>query len=179
MPNADPIRVGDVLRMRSGKTVEVRHPDAEGRLILADALALAGETRPDAIVDLATLTDAAPIALGRRIAAVMGSDEELTARLQAAGARAGERCWPLPLPDEYRSQLDSRVADLVNYTIGVRHGTAMLAGLFLREFVPPGLPWAHLDIQGTALSDVDDPEWGLGASGYGVRTLVELLVSGG
>ncbi|MER5638006.1 M17 family peptidase N-terminal domain-containing protein [Kitasatospora sp. NPDC002227] len=179
MPNADPIRVGDVLRMRSGTTVEVRHADAEGRLIMADALTLAAETRPDAILDLATLTDAAAVALGRRIAAVLGTDPALVARVQAAGARAGERCWPLPLPEEYRGQLDSRVADLVNYTIGVRHGTAMLAALFLREFVPTGIPWAHLDIQGTALSDLDDPEWGLGGTGFGVRTLVELLVSGG
>ncbi|WP_441247635.1 leucyl aminopeptidase [Kitasatospora sp. McL0602] len=179
MPNADPIRVGDVLRMRSGATVEVRHPDAEGRLILADALALAGETGPDAIIDLATLTDAAAVALGRRITAVMGTDEALSEAVRAAGRRAGEQFWPLPLPEEYRTQLTSRVADLVNYTIGVRHGTALLAGLFLREFVPPGIPWAHLDIQGTALSDTDDGEWVPGGTGVGVRTLVELLVSGG
>ncbi|AUG75538.1 hypothetical protein CFP65_0578 [Kitasatospora sp. MMS16-BH015] len=179
MPNADPIRVGDVLTMRSGTTVEVRHADAEGRLIMADALTLAAETRPDAILDLATLTDAAAVALGRRIAAVMATDEELLARLLAASARAGERCWPLPLPPDYGGQLHSRVADLVNYTLGVRHGTAMLAGLFLQHFVPPGTPWAHLDIQGTALSDADDPEWGLGGTGFGVRTLVELLTAGG
>ncbi len=109
----------------------------------------------------------------------MGTDEELSGRLCAAGGRAGERFWPLPLPEEYRGQLDSRVADLVNYTIGVRHGTAMLAGLFLREFVPAGIPWAHLDIQGTALSDTDDGEWVPGGTGFGVRTLAELLASGG
>ncbi|MHA6757529.1 leucyl aminopeptidase [Streptacidiphilus sp. PAMC 29251] len=175
MPNADPMRVGDVLVIRDGTTVEVRHADAEGRLILADALVLAGETGPDAIVDIATLTDAAAIALGRRIAAVMGTGPDLVARLVAAGERAGEPLWPLPLPQVYRRQLDSRVADLVNYTIGTRHGTALLAGLFLREFVPAGVPWAHLDIQGTALSDADEGEWPAGATGFGVRTLVELL----
>ncbi|MER5866521.1 leucyl aminopeptidase [Kitasatospora sp. NPDC002040] len=177
MPNGDPIRVGDVLRMRSGSTVEVRHADAEGRLILADALTLAGETAPDAVIDLATLTDAAAVALGRRITAVMGTDEALTDALRTAGRRAGEELWPLPLPDSYRPQLASRVADLANYTIGVRHGTALLAGLFLREFVPPGIPWAHLDIQGTALSDTDDGEWVPGGTGVGVRTLIEYLLS--
>ncbi|MER8185169.1 leucyl aminopeptidase [Kitasatospora sp. NPDC094015] len=179
MPNADPARIGDVLRMRNGRTVEIRNADAEGRLILADALVLAGESRPDTIIDIATLTDAAAVALGRRIAALMGTDPALTGRLQSAGARAGEPNWPLPLPEVYRARLGSGVADLVNYTIGTRHGTALLAGLFLREFVPDGLPWAHLDIQGTALADTDEGEWTPGATGFGVRTLVELLTSGG
>jgi leucyl aminopeptidase len=178
MPNADPIRVGDVLVMRDGTTVEICHADAEGRLILADALVLAGESAPDAIIDLATLTDAAAIALGRGIAAVMGTDEALVDALRAAAARAGEPLWPLPLPDAYRPQLRSRVADLVNYTLGARHGTALLAGLFLREFVPSGVPWAHLDIQATALCDADDGERVAGGTGYGVRTLIELLTSG-
>ncbi|WP_063857217.1 MULTISPECIES: leucyl aminopeptidase [unclassified Kitasatospora] len=179
MPNGNPIRVGDVLRMRSGTTVEVRHADAEGRLILADALTLAGETTPDAIIDLATLTDAAAVALGRRITAVLGTDDALTDGLRSAGRRAGEELWPLPLPDSYRTQLASRVADLANYTLGVRHGTALLAGLFLREFVPPDIPWAHLDIQGTALSDTDDAEWTPGGTGVGVRTLIEYLLADG
>jgi leucyl aminopeptidase len=179
MINADPVRVGDVVTMRDGTTVEVRNADAEGRLIMADALILAGETRPDAIVDIATLTDAAAVALGRRIAAVMSTDDALAARLCEAGDRAGEPVWPLPLPGYYRHQLESRVADLVNYTTGTRHGTALLAGLFLREFVPPGIAWAHLDIQGTALCDVDDGEWVAGGTGFGVRTLAELLISGG
>ncbi|MGW4892477.1 leucyl aminopeptidase [Kitasatospora sp. NPDC004240] len=177
MPNADPIRVGDVLTVRGGTTVEICHGDAEGRLIMADALVLAGESDPDAIIDLATLTDAAAIALGRRIAALMGTDDDLLTRLRTAGDRAGEPLWPLPLPEAYRPQLRSRVADLVNYTLGTRHGTALLAGLFLREFVPPGTPWAHLDIQGTALADTDDGEWTAGATGFGVRTLIELLTS--
>lgn len=179
MINANPVRVGDVLVMRNGTTVEVRNADAEGRLILADALDLAGQTRPDAIIDIATLTDAAAIALGRKIAAVMGTDGALVDRLRAAGERAGEPVWPLPLPDAYRRQLRSQVADLVNYTIGTRHGTALLAGLFLREFVPPGIGWAHLDIQGTALCDADDGEWVAGATGFGVRILAELLTSAG
>ncbi len=179
MPNADPVRVGDVLRMRGGRTVEIRNADAEGRLIMADVLTLAAESAPGAIVDVATLTDAAPIALGRKIAAVMGNDPALTDRVRAAADRAGEPVWPLPLSDRYRHQLDSPVADLVNYTIGNRHGTALLAGMFLREFVPAGLPWAHLDIQGTALADADDAEWTPGATGFGVRTLAELCRAGG
>jgi leucyl aminopeptidase len=177
MVNADPVRIGDVLRIRGGTTVEVRNADAEGRLIMADALVLASETRPDAIIDIATLTDAAAIALGRKIAAVMGTDEALEQRLVDAGRRAGEPLWRLPLPEMYRRQLDSRVADLVNYTIGTRHGTALLAGLFLREFVPPDIPWAHLDIQGTALCDAEDGEWVAGATGFGVRTLADFLLA--
>ncbi|MEV0192844.1 leucyl aminopeptidase [Kitasatospora purpeofusca] len=175
MPNADPIRVGDVLVMRNGTTVEICHADAEGRLIMADALVLAGETGPRAIIDIATLTDAAAVALGRRVAALMGTDDTLVNRLRTAGARAGEPLWPLPLPDAYRPQLRSRTADLVNYTLGTRHGTALLAGHFLREFVPPGTPWAHLDIQGTALCDATGGEWVAGATGFGVRTLAEFL----
>ncbi|MCX4690529.1 leucyl aminopeptidase [Kitasatospora purpeofusca] len=175
MPNADPIRVGDVLVMRNGTTVEICHADAEGRLIMADALVLAGETGPRAIIDIATLTDAAAVALGRRVAALMGTDDALVNRLRAAGARAGEPLWPLPLPDAYRPQIRSRIADLVNYTLGTRHGTALLAGHFLREFVPPGIPWAHLDIQGTALSEGTDGEWVPGATGFGVRALAEFL----
>ncbi|WP_197523567.1 leucyl aminopeptidase [Actinokineospora pegani] len=175
--SADPVRVGDVLRLRSGKTVEIRNADAEGRLILADALALAAESSPDAIVDIATLTDAAAVALGREVAAVMGNSPELAVAVQRAAARAGERVWPLPLPAPYRAQLTSAVADLVNYTTGVRHGTALLAGLFLKEFVPDAIPWAHLDIQGVAVADADDGEWVRGGTGFGVRTLVELLMA--
>jgi leucyl aminopeptidase len=175
--SADPIRVGDVLRMRGGRTVEVRNADAEGRLIMADVLVLAGEQSPDAIVDIATLTDAAAVALGREVAAVMGNSEVWTDAVRQAGTRAGEAVWPLPLPASYRSQHRSQVADLVNYTTGVRHGTALLAGLFLAEFVPAGVPWAHLDIQGTAMADADNGEWVRGGTGFGVRTLVELLTA--
>ena len=175
MPNGDPVRIGDVLRMCDGRTVEVRNADAEGRLIMADALTLACATGPDAIIDIATLTDAAAVALGRKIAAVMGNDDALVDRVCRAAGRAGEPVWPLPLTDRYRWQLESPVADLVNYTIGNRHGTALLAGLFLREFVTGGIPWAHLDIQGTALCDADDGEWVAGATGFGVRTLAELV----
>lgn len=175
--SADPIRVGDVLRLRGGRTVEVRNADAEGRLIMADALVLAGEQSPDAVVDIATLTDAAAVALGREVAAVMGNSEVWTDAVRQAGIRAGEAVWPLPLPASYRSQLRSQVADLVNYTTGVRHGTALLAGLFLAEFVPAGMPWAHLDIQGTAIADADNGEWVRGGTGFGVRTLVELLMA--
>lgn len=103
----------------------------------------------------------------------MGNDTSLTDRLRQAGDRCGEPVWPLPLPDMYRPQLQSRVADLVNYTIGTRHGTALLAGLFLREFVASGIAWAHLDVQGTSVCDADDGEWVAGGTGFGVRTLAQ------
>ncbi|RLK58879.1 leucyl aminopeptidase [Actinokineospora cianjurensis] len=176
MPTVDPMRIGDILRIRDGTTVEIRNADAEGRLILADALVLAGETNPSAIIDVATLTDAAAIALGRDIAAVMGNNQPLIDAVLAAGARAGEPLWPLPLPPRYRSQLDSTIADLVNYTTGVRHGTALLAGLFLQHFVTA--PWAHLDIQATALTDHTHGEWPQGPTGFAVRTLVDLVTTG-
>ncbi|GLZ38923.1 leucyl aminopeptidase [Actinokineospora sp. NBRC 105648] len=178
MPNADPVRVGDVLRLRGGTTVEVRNADAEGRLILADALTLACESGPAAVLDLATLTDAAAIALGREFAAVMG-DQPLVDRVLRAAALAGEPLWQLPLPARYRRQLASGVADLVNYTTGVRHGTALLAGLFLREFVAADVPWAHLDLQGPALAERTCGESVTGATGYGTRLLIELLAGTG
>lgn len=176
LPGGDPIRIGDVLRMRDGTTVEVRDADAEGRLLLADALVLACEGAPDAVVDVATLTDAAAVALGRGVAAVMGNAPSWTEEVLRAADRAGEPLWPLPLPDTYLPLLRSRVADLVNHNTAVRHGVALLAGLFLREFVADGVPWAHLDIQGTAVSDGDDGEWVAGGTGFGVRTLIELVL---
>jgi leucyl aminopeptidase len=174
MAGGDATRLGDVLRTRNGKTVEVRNTDAEGRLILADGLALASEGRPDAIVDVATLTDTVPMAVGRRYAGLIGNHDGWVAQVRDAADRAGEAVWPLPLPDPLRSQLDSTVADLVNVT-GNRYGQSVLAALFLREFVADGTPWAHLDIAGPAFCDSDDGDWVAGATGFGVRTLVELL----
>ena len=177
MPGGRAIKPGDVLRARNGKTIEVLNTDAEGRLVLADALSLAVEERPAAIVDLATLTGAVVVALGRRIAGMMGNDDELATRLETASARTGERLWRLPLPDDYRKDIDSEVADIKNIGGPGSAGT-IIAGLFLREFVGE-VPWAHLDIAGTARSDADDGYTTKGATGFGVRTLVELLSSYG
>ncbi|WP_157641133.1 leucyl aminopeptidase [Longispora albida] len=175
MPGPGATRIGDVLRTRSGTTVEVLNTDAEGRLILADALALAAESNPDAIIDLATLTDAAPSALGRGMAAVLGTGPGWLARVLSAADRSGEPAWQLPLRADCRPTLDSTVADLVNHKPGDRHAGAILGALFLQEFVPDGLPWAHLDIVGCAWATADDGETTAGGTGYGVRLLAELL----
>jgi leucyl aminopeptidase len=174
MPGGNATRVGDVLRIRNGTTVEVLNTDAEGRLVLADALALASEGEPDAIVDLATLTGACMVALGRKIAGLMGNHDGFVEAVRAAADAEGEPVWPLPLPDEMRKALDSEVADLKN--IGNdRYGGALLAGVFLREFVGDGIPWAHLDIAGPAEATEDEPETRKGGTGFGVRTLLRLL----
>jgi leucyl aminopeptidase len=175
MPGPDATRPGDVLTMRNGKTVEVLNTDAEGRLVLADALALASETQPDAIVDLATLTGAVEVALGGRIAGMMGNNVELVDQLRQAADRAGERVWELPLPDDYRKTLDSDVADMRN--IGKNRGAgSIVAGLFLQEFVGAGIPWAHLDIAGTAWrGEGAEAELTPGGTGWGVRTILELV----
>ncbi|MCX7621881.1 MAG: leucyl aminopeptidase [Acidimicrobiales bacterium] len=174
MTGGDATRPGDIFRARNGKTVEVLNTDAEGRLILADALALASEDRPDAILDLATLTGAIESALGSRIAGLFATHDGLADEVLAAADRAGERVWRMPLPLEYRKRIESDVADLRN--IGcTADGGAITAALFLREFVASGIPWAHLDIAGTAWTDSDDGELVKGATGFGVRTLVELM----
>jgi leucyl aminopeptidase len=172
MPSGAAMRPGDVLTMRNGKTVEVLNTDAEGRLILADALSLASEEGADAIIDLATLTGAVTTALGDKIAGLMGSNDGWVAQVRDAAERAGERVWHLPLPDEYRRNLDSDIADLRNISSGGGAGT-LTAGLFLKEFTGAA-PWAHLDIAGTARSASDDAETSKGGTGYGVRLLVEL-----
>jgi leucyl aminopeptidase len=174
MVSGDAMRPGDVLHIRGGKTVEVLNTDAEGRLVLADALVMASETRPDAIVDLATLTGACEVALGKRIAGLMGNNRLLIDQLRQSGARTGEPVWELPLPPEYRRQLDSDVADLRNVGAG-RFGGALVAGLFLQEFVSNGIPWAHLDIAGPAWSDGPDGILPKGGTGFGVRLLLDFL----
>jgi leucyl aminopeptidase len=173
MPSGTAIRPGDVLTFRNGKTAEVLNTDAEGRLILADALALAAEAKPDCIVDLATLTGACMVALGEKIAGLMANDDDLRTRIEAAADRSGEAVWRLPLPNRYRKMLDSEVADMKNISHG-GYGGALTAGLFLQEFVGD-VPWAHLDIAGPARASADDGYTRRGASGFGVRTLVELL----
>jgi len=166
-------RPGDIYTARNGTTVEVLNTDAEGRLVLADALAWASEDAPDAIVDLATLTGACMVALGDKIAGVMGTGDDVIVELRSAAEATGERLWHLPLPDDYRALLDSPVADLKN--IGSRYGGALTAGLFLREFVDSSVPWAHIDIAGPAFADAPTPEGPAGGTGFGVRTLLAFL----
>lgn len=175
MPGGGAIKPGDVVRIRNGTTVEVLNTDAEGRLVLADGLSLAAERGPDAIVDVATLTGAQIVALGAKIAAVLGNHEGLVNQVQAAGARAGEPIWPLPLPKEYRGDIDSEIADLKNIGQPGKAGT-IVAGLFLQEFVGD-IPWAHLDVAGPARADSDDGYVKKGATGVTVRTLLELVTS--
>jgi leucyl aminopeptidase len=175
MPSGSAIKPGDVLEIRNGKTVEVLNTDAEGRLVLADGLSLAVEAKPDAIIDLATLTGACVVALGRAIAGLMGNDDALVDRVRAAAERAGEPVWHLPLPKEYRKDIDSDVADIKNTGAG-RYGGALTAGLFLQEFVDD-VPWVHLDIAGPARADADDGYIPKGGTGFGVRTIVETVLS--
>lgn len=166
-------RTGDVLTASNGKTIEVLNTDAEGRLTLADALHYAAALKPEAIVDLATLTGACLVALGPDIAAVMGTGRGLMRDLRAAGDAAGEPIWELPMPPHYREMLSSKVADMSN--LGGRWGGAITAGMFLKEFVPEDIPWAHLDIAGPCF--IDKPLTGqqYGATGFGVRLLTEWL----
>ena len=173
MLGGDATRPGDVLTLRNGKTIEVLDTDAEGRLVLADALSLASEAKPDAIVDLATLTGACVVALGPRIAGLMGRDDGFLTQVEEASTRTGERVWRLPLPVDYRSMVDSSVADMKN--IGGSYGGTLTAGLILGEFVADGIPWAHLDIAGPAFADGDDGEVVTGGTGFGVRLLVDLV----
>ena len=173
MPSGRAMRPGDVLTIRNGKTVEVLNTDAEGRLILADGLSLAVEEGADAIVDLATLTGACMVALGKGIAGLMTNDDALGQQVRDAADRVGEPVWPLPLPPQYRKHLDSPIADMKNIGNGP-HGGALTAGLFLQEFVGE-TPWVHLDIAGPSTSEEDDGPLVKGATGFGVRTLVELL----
>ena len=175
MPSGSATKPGDVLTTRSGKTIEVLNTDAEGRLILSDGLTLAVESEPDAVIDLATLTGAAIVALGKEIAALLGNDIELRDAVQAAGAAAGEPSWPLPLPEDYASHIESEVADMKNMGRPGQAGT-ISAALLLQEFVGD-VPWAHLDIAGP--SRTDDNRWynTKGGSGFGVRTLVALATS--
>jgi len=165
---------GDVIRYANDKTVEVLNTDAEGRLVLADGLVLASREKPDAIIDLATLTGAARVALGAAYAIVMGDDQALVGALSCAGEGAGERIWQLPLAaDVYGDDLKSSVADLRNIGQGPEAG-AIVAGLFLQHFVD-GAAWAHLDIAGPAFAEKETPECPRGGSGFGVRLLVDYL----
>jgi leucyl aminopeptidase len=174
MPSGTSYRPGDVLTMYGGKTVEVLNTDAEGRLILADAIVRAAEDSPDYLIETSTLTGAQVVALGNRTAGVMGSDE-FRDRVAGHAQATGEGGWAMPLPEELRGDLDSRLADLANVT-GHRWGGMLSAGLFLREFVAEGLPWVHIDIAGPSFNT--GGPWGYtakGGTGVPVRTLAAVL----
>jgi leucyl aminopeptidase len=173
MPSGSATRPGDVLRTRSGKTIEVLNTDAEGRLVLSDALTLAREDGADAIVDLATLTGACVVALGNKIAGVLGNDDRLISAVRQAADRAGEAVWPLPLPLGYHSHIESEIADMKNIGATGQAG-ALSAALLLQEFVGD-VPWVHLDIAGPVRSEEDRGYLRKGATGFGVRTILELL----
>jgi len=171
MPSGSAMKLGDVLHLRGGTTVEIHNTDAEGRLVLGDGLALAAEETPDAIVDIATLTGAALGALGPSIAAVLGNDQAVVDQLREAGEETGESLWQLPLArQQYRKLLDSDVADLKN--VGGPYGGAITAAIFLSTFVGD-TPWAHLDIAATMKSDSDDSWRSKGATGFGTRLLID------
>jgi leucyl aminopeptidase len=174
LPSGTAIRPGDVLRHRNGKTSEVLNTDAEGRLVLADALAYLAEQNPTVIIDTATLTGACMIALGEELYGVMGNDRDLIRDILASGDRVGEHGWELPLWPAYRKLIDSEVADIKN--IGKRYGGAITAALFLAEFVGD-TPWAHLDIAGPAFAEKAGDYWPKGATGVPVRTLVNYVVT--
>ena len=173
MPSGTAQRPGDVITIYGGKTVEVLNTDAEGRLILADALVKAAEEKPDLIIDIATLTGAAIVALGSRTAGVMGNDDEARASVVAAAGEAGETMWPMPLPDDLRAGLDSGTADIAN--IGDRKGGMLSAGVFLREFIPSGQAWVHVDIAGPSFNNASPYGYTpKGGTGCGVRTFVQV-----
>jgi leucyl aminopeptidase len=173
LPSGSALKPGDILRMTNGTTVEVDNTDAEGRLLLADAMAYAARFHPDVMVDLATLTGACKVALGSELAGLFANDDELAARLERLGRRTGDRVWRLPLLPEYRDLLRSEWADIKNS--GTRWGSLPASASFLAKFVPDKVNWAHLDIAG--VSDVSRSHNGLppGATGFGVRLLMALL----
>jgi leucyl aminopeptidase len=173
MPGGGAQRPGDVITTYGGRTIEVLNTDAEGRLVMADALVRAAEDDPDVVLDIATLTGAAVVALGLRTAGVMG-DQVVRDGVKASADRAGEEFWTMPLPEELRPELDSLVADIAN--IGSREGGMLSAGWFLKDFIAEGLPWAHLDIAGPAFNP--GSPWGYthkGAVGFGIRTMVAFI----
>lgn len=174
MPGGGAQKPGDVIRHFNGKTTEVVNTDAEGRLLLADALAYGATLKPAALVDVATLTGACVVALGNEISGIMGNNQRLVDELIARGSEVGERFWQLPLFDPYRAHMRSEVADLKNIGKPQNAGT-IIGGLFLREFVPPRVPWAHIDIAGTAWTSEGLDYCPVGATGVPVRTLIEFL----
>jgi leucyl aminopeptidase len=176
MTGGNALKLGDVLTIRNGTTVEVLNTDAEGRLLLADALSYAVEQKPGRILDLATLTGACVVALGQGIAGLFSNDDAFAADVLHACRRTGERAWRLPLDDDFKDQLKSQVADLKN--VGTKWGGACTAAKFLEQFVG-STPWVHLDIAGPSWADSDSPSRDAGGTGCFVRTLVTLLEDAG
>jgi leucyl aminopeptidase len=171
-PNAQ--KPGDVIRYLNGKTIEVLNTDAEGRLILADALALAAKQKPDYMINLATLTGACMVALGTQVAGMFSNHPALADKIMRCAQESGEKLWQLPLVKEYREDIKSSIADIKN--IGGSHGGAIIAALILQEFVEE-IPWVHLDIAGPAYTDRDIATCPKGGTGFGVRTLLRFLTT--
>ncbi len=174
LPSGTALKPGDILKAMNGKTIEVISTDAEGRLILADALSYAAKQGVSPLIDLATLTGACRIALGTFYSGLFGNNQELIDKVRKAAERTGERMWQMPMPEEYKEQNKSDIADIKN--AGNRIGGAITAALFLAEFVD-NVPWVHIDIAGTAFSSKESGYIAKGATGVGVRTLVELALS--
>jgi len=175
MPSGSAYRPGDVIRAMNGTTIEVLNTDAEGRVVLADALSYAATFEPDVIIDLATLTGACIVALGEEIAGVMGNDRRLIEKLIASGETAGDPLWELPMPASYEDHVKSRIADIKN--LGAKGQAGAIAGaMFLKHFIPAKTPWAHLDIAGPAYAEREfRPDQPQGGTGFGVRLLARYL----
>ena len=170
MPDGKAQRPGDVVTSMSGQTIEVINTDAEGRLVLCDALTwVQKEYAPATVVDLATLTGAMIISLGHEYAGLFSNDDGLAEKLNAAGKASGDKLWRFPVGPAYDKLIDSQIADIKN--VGPRYGGSITAAQFLQRFIDKGVAWAHLDIAGTVWTDKPGPTWGKGASGYGVRLL--------
>jgi leucyl aminopeptidase len=176
MPGGKAVKPGDILTSAEGKTVEVINTDAEGRLIVGDGLWYVRQLGATHLVDIATLTGACVVALGKTTSGLFGRPEGWVSEVLRASERAGDRCWPMPVFDDYSEQLKSEIADFTN--TGGRAAGAVTAALFLKEFTG-SLPWAHLDIAGTAWADDAKPYQPKGATGVGVRTLTELALNAG
>jgi len=177
MPGGNAMKPGDVIKSYSGKTIEVLHTDAEGRLILADSLSFGEKNfKPDKIIDIATLTGACPIALGNLSAGLMSNNKELTKQIQKASEESGEKVWELPLYEEYKKDIESNVADLKNIGDPRSYAGTITAGLFLKEFIEK-TPWVHLDIAGTAWSEENKNYLSQGGTGYGIRLLTKFLIN--
>jgi leucyl aminopeptidase len=178
MPSGSAYRPGDVVTMYNGKKVEVLNTDAEGRMVLGDAMARACEDDPDYLLETSTLTGGQVVALGKRVAGVMGT-EELCERVRELGDAVGEPAWPMPLPDDVRKGMDSEVADISQVNAGMdRAGHMLQGGIFLSEFVTDGLVWAHLDIAGPSYHPGEPTGyWSRGGTGVPVRTMLALVDS--
>lgn len=173
MPSGSSYKPGDILTAKNGKTIEVDNTDAEGRLTLADALCYACELKVDEVIDIATLTGACMVALGNTVSGIMGNNEELIQELIKTGEESGEKFWQLPMYKDYFNGLKSDIADMKN--TGSRYGGASAAGVFLQEFVE-GVKWAHIDVAGTAYLEKPQNEFIAGATGVGVRTLLNYVI---